>query len=90
MLEAKDIVVWINDETKEVMVKTHAWGVPTRNGFQRDHWCDPIGAAYLEWQKGTDQQRVRLMLETVIDLGRVLINPVLARLSECPLRSESD
>jgi hypothetical protein len=25
MLDAKDIVVWVNDETKEVLVRTHAW-----------------------------------------------------------------
>jgi hypothetical protein len=70
MLDAKDIVAWVNDETKEVMVWTHAWSVPDeRRGFSRGHWCDPIGAAYSEWQEMNDRQRVLLMLETAIDLA---------------------
>jgi hypothetical protein len=36
MLDAKDVVVWINDKTKEVMVQTHVWGCPDdRRGFDR-------------------------------------------------------
>jgi hypothetical protein len=65
MLDAKDIVVWVNDETKEVLVRTHAWGFPQDRG----NWCDPIGAAYSEWPTMTDRQRTHLMLETVIDLA---------------------
>jgi hypothetical protein len=68
-LDAKDIVVWVNDKTKEVMVRTHAWGCPEeRRGHSRG-WTDPIGAAYSEWGTMTDRQRVRLMLETAIDLA---------------------
>jgi hypothetical protein len=63
MLDAKDIVVWVNDKTKEVMVRMHAWGCHGRG------WTDPIGAAYSEWGTMTDRQRVRLMLETAIDLA---------------------
>jgi hypothetical protein len=70
LLDAKDIVVWINNHTKEVMVKTHEWGCPKdRHGYRRTGWCDPIGAAYSDWHKMTDQGRVRLMLETAIDLA---------------------
>jgi hypothetical protein len=65
MLDAKDIVVWVNGRTKEVMVRTHAWGCPE----DRREWVDPIGAAYSKWREMTDKQRVRLMLETAIDLA---------------------
>lgn len=70
MIDAADAVVWINHNTKEVMVRTHAWGM-TDIGFNRTrgHWGDPIGAAYTQWQKMTDKQRVELMLETAIDLA---------------------
>jgi hypothetical protein len=26
MINAKDVVIWINDETREVMVRPHSWG----------------------------------------------------------------
>jgi hypothetical protein len=64
MIEAKDAVVWVNDETKEVVVRNH----PMRT-HEFDGWSDPIGAAYSEWQEGDDKKRVRLMLETAIDLA---------------------
>jgi hypothetical protein len=32
MIGAKDAVVWVNHDTKEVMVKSHAWGT-TAYGF---------------------------------------------------------
>jgi hypothetical protein len=52
------------------MVRTHEWGCPDeRRGYRRNGWCDPIGAAYSDWHKMTNKQRVRLMLETVIDLA---------------------
>ena len=71
MLDAKDIVVWINREAKQVMVRTRDWGVPGRRDreHRRGDWADPIGAAYSEWNEATDKHRVRLMLETVIDLA---------------------
>jgi hypothetical protein len=69
MLDAKDIVVWVNDKTKEVMVRTHAWGCPEEHRGHGHGWADPIGAAYSEWGTMTDRQRVRLMLETAIDLA---------------------
>ena len=71
MIDAKDVVVWVNDDTKEVMVRPHQWAWRPENSKALNHgsWCDPIGAAYEEWNKGTDEQRVRLMLETVLDLA---------------------
>lgn len=70
MINAKDVVVWVGDKTKEVMVQTLAWGCPEdRRGFIRVFWTDPIGAAYSEWETMTDKQRMLLMLETVIDLA---------------------
>jgi len=70
MLDAKDVVVWVNTDTKEVMLRTHEWGCPDeRRTHRRGHWCDPIGAAYSQWHTMTDEERVRLMLETVIDLA---------------------
>jgi hypothetical protein len=67
MLDAKDVVVWMNDDSKEVMVRTQAWRCPEEHGMP-GHWADPIGAAYTQWSTMTDQQRVGLMLETAIDL----------------------
>jgi hypothetical protein len=67
MIEAKDAVVWVRRDTKEVMVRPHSWGVSEDR--ERRHWVDPIGAGYSEWAKATNAQRMRLMLETVIDLG---------------------
>jgi hypothetical protein len=70
MIEAKDVVVWVNYDPHEVMVKPHSWGCPEdRNGFRQSGWCDPIGAAYSQWQEMSNDQRVRLMLETAIDLA---------------------
>jgi hypothetical protein len=84
MLAAKHISVWVNDDTKQVMVKphyveepipysdgsgsTHCWGRPEDHGYG-GHWWDPIGAAFSQWQDMTDDQRVVLMLETAIDLA---------------------
>jgi hypothetical protein len=62
MLDAKDAVVWVNYDTKQVMVRSGD-GRPLQGA-----WSDPIGAAYTEWNDGNDAQRVRLMLETVLDL----------------------
>jgi hypothetical protein len=65
-MKAKDAVVWINYDTHEVLV----W--PKEGSYRPrrfDGWCDPIGAAYSEWLKATNDQRVRLMTETVIDLA---------------------
>jgi hypothetical protein len=69
MLNAKDIVVWVNNDSKEVMVRTHGWGVPEHHFGSRSGWGDPIGAAYSQWHEITNAQRVQLMLETAIDLS---------------------
>jgi len=83
MLAAKHISVWVNCDTKQVMIKphyveepipfsdgsgsTHYWGVPKDHGYL-GHWCDPIGAAYTQWNEVTDDRRMVLMVETAIDL----------------------
>jgi hypothetical protein len=67
-MKAKDIVVWVNSDTKQVLVRSYMCGVPTDRKLG-GYWCDPIGAAYQQWREMTDQQRMQLMLETVIDLG---------------------
>jgi hypothetical protein len=66
MTQASDAVVWVNHETKQVMVRSHAWGCHSRPHHE---WCDPIGAAYSAWQESNDRDRVQLMLETAIDLA---------------------
>jgi hypothetical protein len=63
MVSAAEAVVWINNETHEVMIWPQSRGVP---GPQ---WSDPIGAAYTEWGKMTNADRMRLMTETAIDLA---------------------
>jgi hypothetical protein len=74
MISASNAVVWVNNETKEILVAPHAtdpgqfWGRPERHGY-KGHWSDPIGAAYTKWLELDDQQRVQLMLETAIDLA---------------------
>ena len=51
-------------------MRTHEWGCPDeRRHYQRGSWCDPIGAAYSEWHDMSDDERVRLMLETAIDFA---------------------
>jgi hypothetical protein len=69
MIDAKDAVIWVNDDTHEVMVRPHRWGCPEdHKGHERQFWCDPIGAAFSEWQEAKNVDRMRLMLETAIDL----------------------
>ncbi|MFH1342124.1 MAG: hypothetical protein ABIL01_13130 [Pseudomonadota bacterium] len=66
MINAKDAVVWTNSSTHEVRVAAKGEHRPdTRGGA----WGDPIGASYLQWLEMNDDQRVRLMLETAIDLA---------------------
>lgn len=69
MIAAKDAVVWVNNETRQVMVKPHSWGRPEdRADLRSGYWIDPIGAAYSKWLKMDNKQRIQLMLETIIDL----------------------
>jgi hypothetical protein len=67
MIEAKDAVVWVNRDKHKVMVRPHAWVWPELHGLGSG-WSDPIGAAYAQWRRMDNKQRVQLMLETVIDL----------------------
>jgi hypothetical protein len=56
MLAGEDAVVWVNTDTKQLMVRTLAWGRPEEHGLRTGHWIDPIGAAYGQWQKGTSSR----------------------------------
>jgi hypothetical protein len=68
MIDAKDAVVWVNNELGEVLVRPHSWGVPEDHGRALG-WSDPIGAAYAQWREMKNAQRVQLMLETALDLA---------------------
>jgi hypothetical protein len=68
MLDAKDMRLWTNRRTREVVVRSEP-GVLYDDDGSSARWSDPIGAAYTEWRRMTDAQRVRLMLETAIDLA---------------------
>lgn len=67
MIAAKDAVVWVCDETKEVRVEKHLSGF--KDDFQGKEWGDPIGAAYTGWHECTKAERNMLMVETAIDLA---------------------
>jgi hypothetical protein len=74
MISASNTVVWVNNETKEILVapretgECRYWDEPKQHGY-KDRWGDPIGANYAPWKAMTDDQRVQLMLETAIDLA---------------------
>jgi hypothetical protein len=63
MVRAKDAIVWVNTDTSEVRVVTAQEWDPGPD------WCDPIGAHYTEWHAMSNAFRVRLMLETAVDLA---------------------
>jgi hypothetical protein len=67
LIPASEAVVWVNREDQLVMIWRHG-RVPEDKGLT-GYWVDPIGAAYAQWQKMSDEQRVGLMLETAIDLA---------------------
>jgi hypothetical protein len=69
MINAAEAVVWVNNHTHQVMVWKHKKGCPEDYARPDGYWCDPIGAAYSEWQEASNDQRMRLMTETVIDLA---------------------
>jgi hypothetical protein len=69
MISAKEAVVWVNNDTHEVMVWKHRKGCPEDYSRPAGFWCDPIGAAYSQWQEASNDKRVRLMTETAIDLA---------------------
>jgi hypothetical protein len=66
MTKAKEVVVWTNDSTHEVRVAAKGEHRPDTKGGA---WGDPIGTSYLQWQEMNDSQRIRLMLETAMDLA---------------------
>jgi hypothetical protein len=63
MIAAKNAVVWVNHETKQIIITPH--GVIPKQPY----WGDPIGAAYSQWNEMNNNQRINLMLETAIDLA---------------------
>jgi hypothetical protein len=77
MMEIDNISVWTKRETGQIFVvpfKMHTEDGVEFYGRPRDHgiegfWTDPLGAAYMDWRKATDNERVLLMLETAIDLA---------------------
>jgi len=66
LIDARDAVVWVNNETREVRVRAKGQDRPEIMSLQ---WSDPIGAAYSDWREANDKKRVLLMLETAIDLA---------------------
>lgn len=60
MIDAKDAVVWVSRNTKQVMVRPHGWG-PTARAR--------TGGISLGAIAQTDEQRMQLMLKTIIDLA---------------------
>ena len=66
MIGARDAVVWVNNETREVCVRANGRDGARIEGSQ---WSDPIGAAYSDWREANNDKRVLLMLETAIDLA---------------------
>jgi hypothetical protein len=87
MTPISDAVLWVNQETREVMVTSREWGTP-KDGDRigRGSWTDPIGAAHSQWHRMDDQQRLQLMLETAADLARhgFDINKTLRAMVEIP------
>jgi len=72
MIEVKQAVVWVNPETKQVMVARKGREFGPQGRHAREDWRDPIGAGYGEWEswaKTDPDQCARLMLETAIDLA---------------------
>jgi hypothetical protein len=71
MIDAEEAVFWVNDETHKVMVRPKGWGCPEQHPHIKDRhgWGDPIGASYSEWRGSPNEERVLLMLETIIDLA---------------------
>jgi hypothetical protein len=64
-MKARDAVVWVDFDAKQVLVQPHCYGVPN----DESRWGDPIGAAYSQWEELTNAERVNLMLHTAIDLA---------------------
>jgi hypothetical protein len=71
MIDAAEAVFWCHDDTHQILIRPHSWGCPEEHSHikPRNGWGDPIGAAYSEWQGYSTEDRVTLMLETIIDLA---------------------
>lgn len=65
MIDAKEAVVWTNNETREIRVLAKG---SHRHDPQLRAWSDPIGASYDQWRQMDSRDRVQLMIETAIDL----------------------
>lgn len=66
MIEAKNLVLWVDQVGKRVVATERSNKRRESNGVG---WCDPIGAHYTRWRDMSTAQRVQLMLETAIDLA---------------------
>jgi hypothetical protein len=67
MMKAADAVVWVQEEhPRKVLVRHIRHG---DDGMHEGFWCDPIGAREVSWRNLSDDERVRLMLETALDLA---------------------
>lgn len=70
MIDASDVVVWINENTKQVRITSHRDDIRRGpRGRDDSDWDTPIGACYLEWPKMTLADRRVLLTETAIDLA---------------------
>jgi hypothetical protein len=67
-ISANDAIVWVDEEALEIRVRPVRWGRDESRNWP-GNWCDPIGAHYSDWREASDGDRLRLMLETVIDLA---------------------
>jgi hypothetical protein len=64
MIQAKDAALWVNNDTKEVVVRPHNWAPD--DGFQCEPWCAITDAVNMEWHKASDTGRC-LMTLTALD-----------------------
>ena len=71
MIASKDCTVWTNDGAKAVRVIGREMRYQRPEDFFKmsGRWCDPIGSAYDQWRKMTEEQRAGLMVETALDLA---------------------
>ena len=68
MISAVKAVIWVNDETREVIVKPHAWGCPENHassGAKRGG-TTPLALRTPSGAKHRTRKEIHLMLETAI------------------------
>jgi hypothetical protein len=71
MISARYAVVWVNWDTKKVIVEDvehrKLWLDPI-GAAEDEFWGDPIGASHRQWRNMTTKDRQMLMLETIVEL----------------------